>query len=657
MRRALALLALFALTLCARLSVAAPELRLAPAGDGPVELLGAGGEYLGRFTVQNVGSEPLEAVSLSVRSGGELAPYVPREVQVQFKDGAMSANLAPGAKLEGVVRYTPKRDTRVRRFHGHVLASVSNSPEPTALGFQFDTDRLGGDPLKHAPLGLILVPLLVAFVLLLGGTRLPTGSARKLAGGGALVALGLSIVCFARMDPALTRYDGGQGFHWLSRRVVGAGIEIAYGLDGLAISFAVLVPLLVLAAAALGRNEQRPLIWGALSLVQTALALCVVGQDVATVSAGLLLLAVACLMLTRSRETRRAGYIAAGAALVSAAALWLLAVSSSGLLLDGTQTSRVTSFIELSQVIDHGLLAGGHPARICLPLLLLGLLPLLGVPLVGGYARAIAARSSLPVQMVLLTAVSATAGYLLIRLLVGVMPAGLLWSSTTLAIIGVLGAGVAALSALAHKDPAPLVLSLGGIAASLILVALSALTGAAVQAALLLIVARALSVALVLGCPEAVGGSARDDAPPQHPLLLAGTLIGLAGACGAPATVGFIALSETLIASIPLRPWVVPLVAGAMVVGAGAGFAAIARALVAARRPSDSERTPLQLDEPQRIAVVGLSALIVLLGFAPRVWLLRVDASSLDHADKLNPPGLLEVVQAPTSPPMPAHFS
>jgi NADH:ubiquinone oxidoreductase subunit 4 (subunit M) len=288
--------------------------------------------------------------------------------------------------------------------------------------------------------------------------------------------------------------------------------------------------------------------------------------------------------------------------------------------------------------------------------MLLGLLPLLGVPLLGGYARAIAARSSLPVQTVLLAAVSATAGYLLIRLLVGVMPAGVLWSSTTLAAIGVLGAGVAALSALAHKEPAPLALSLGGIAASLTLVALSALTGAAVQAALLLIVARALSVALVLGGSGALRGSAQDDAQPQHPLLLAGTLVGLAGACGAPATVGFIALSQTLIASIPLRPWVVPLVAVAMVVGAGAGFAAIARALVAARRPSGAERDAPQLDEPQRIAVLGLSALIVLLGFAPRVWLLRIDASSLDHADKLNPPGLLEVVQAPTSPRMTTHF-
>jgi NADH-quinone oxidoreductase subunit M len=236
------------------------------------------------------------------------------------------------------------------------------------------------------------------------------------------------------------------------------------------------------------------------------------------------------------------------------------------------------------------------------------------------------------------------------------VPAGLIWSSTTLAVIGIIGACLAALLGLARKTPAQLAHSLGGMAASLSLVALSAMTGAAVQAAILLIVARALSLAAVLGA-AGLAGDAEGQASRWHPLLLAGTLIGLAGACGAPATLGFIALSETLLATIPLRAWVLPFVAVAVIVGAGAGFSAIARMVATHRRTAASGAALPQLDEPQRIAVLALSALIVLLGFAPRPWLLRIDASSLDHADKLNPPGLLEVVQAPTSTLTPTHFS
>ena len=657
MSRALGLLLLLALVCFSGLAGAAPKIRLIAEKDAPgIELRGAAREYSGRFTILNTGTEAVEISKLEVRTGGEYAPHVPRETKVEMEAGR--TRIAPGAKAEAVVRYAPKRESRVRRFRGHVLVAAAGDPEPQAIGIAFNAHRLEGDPLRHFPFALILIPLVVAIGLLLVRKKLPPDAARKVVGAGALGSLALSLACAVRMDPALSRYDGGQGFHWLERTILipRASIEIAYGLDGLSVTFAILIPLLVLASAALGRRETRTAIWAALALVQAALSMIIVGQDVATVSMGWVALAGASAWLCRVHGLGRAGAVAAGAPLVTAAGLWLLALSSKGLLLDGTAVTRVTSFMELPYVIDHGVLAGGHPARIVVPLLLIGLLPLLGVPLLGGYAKPLAQRASLPVQIVLLAAVSATAGYGLVRFLVGLVPAGLIWSSKTLVALGIAGALLAALSAVSRKDHRGLVLSLGGISASLTLVALGSLTGAAVQAALLLVVARTLSVVAVLSAASLAQTEQTGDAevPTADPVLLGCTVVGLAGASGAPATVGFIALAQTVIATMPLRTWAVPLIVAAVILGAGAGFAAIQRALSAAK---EGERDRVSLGESERATILALGVLILVLGFAPRLWLYRIDSSSLDHADKLNPPGLLEVVRAPTCTRTPSHFS
>ncbi|MEZ4225793.1 MAG: hypothetical protein R3B13_32875 [Polyangiaceae bacterium] len=635
MTRLVALLTCLAVQLVALLSWGGP-LRLTPeSGPAPMTLMGSGSEYRASFSLLNTSAEPIEVSAVTIRTGGEFEPAVPRDTKVELDGGRSSVQLAPGGKIQGVVTYRPARDARARQFSGHVRVTAAGEA-PVALGFQFDVARVSGSMLPYLPLALVLIPLGVALFLFFGGGRLAADMARKVAGGGALASLVLAAVAFAYADPNLSRYDGGQGFHWLTRRIVSGGVEVAYGLDGLNLTFALLLPLLFLVAAAVGRSEARPGIWGALALLQAALSAIVVGQDVLTVSVGFLVLWLTVLVLTRVFDCVRAGYLPAAAALIAVMALVVLGQSCSGLLLDGRPASWVTSFLELPFVVDAGNLAGGHPARIIVPLLLASLLPLMGAPLVGGYARALLRRASTPVQIALLAGVGATAGYMLLRVLVGVMPSGLLWAARAVTVLGVVGATLGAISAARTSSAAERTLALGSVLTSLSLVALGSLTGAAVQAAVLLVVARSLSVALVLAASTA-------GSPVTRAL---GRALGLATAGGAPLTLGFVALSETLVAALPLHPWVAPVLLIALGFGGALGLHGALRE-VQQLRGASLQADP---DETRDSAVLVLAALVVLLGIAPRSWLLRVDASHLDHADRLNPPGLLEVVRAPTCP-------
>lgn len=669
MTRAMLAVLLAVVSLLVSLPASAVPLALrADGGARMLELAEANGDLIGRFTIENSTSDRIQITGLSLRRGAEQDGFAPRDMTVQLEEGTSVATLEPGAKKAGVVRWTKPRGIAFERGYAMVLVHTADSETPVALGVSYRSPG-GGDPaLPWIPVGLVLVPLLGALGVL-GAARRRDGAkraVRTVVGASAGVSLLLALYALLRFDPALTRFDGSEGFFVLYRRLVG-GVELGFGLDGLSLSFALLLPLLVLAAVGSGRLAEDHREWSSLLLAHAGLALVVVSLDVAGTSVGLAL--VGAVIATSGgfeqapKWTRWTAPVGAG---LVVAGLLLLPLGVAGLTVEGGATRYPTAMLELSRVLagDTTLLGGVHRAVVVWPLLVLGTGALLGLPLLGAWARPLAS-SRAALAVVVVGGLGAVGGYLLLRTGALVFPMALAWSTPALAVFGAVAALVAALEACRCSRWSQGLVPLASVSGGLAFVAIGSLTAIGLQAAVVLLVGRALGLAGALGVRSAlaervgregvdrVSGLAR-----EHPLLALVAAVAAATLAGLPCDALFVGVAETVVGSLPSAP-VATLIT---LLALGLATAAAARAWLAlglGKFPEElrgsSRLVPFAGKLPplrgaEKLGLLGFAALTILLGVAPRGWLLRVDGAALDHGGRVNPPGALEVVQTPTEP-------
>lgn len=674
-RRALVVIAAVLVVLFARVAVArSGGLVARPAvGVAPVELVPRAGGYAGGIVLENRGSKPLRVESLELRDGPDTDPRLPPGVEATFSDGASTALLAPGESKQVEVRWNVPTPVVARQLFGQVLFHVQDA---APLAVAFHAELAGGAPLGgHALTWLLLLPLFgvvgVAGLRIVGYEKL-----RALRWAGVAVALAqlaLALGIYAVFDPAFTRYDGNDGFQMIERArlLPGLGVEYAVGVDGTSLALVLLVPILVLAASLWSYTIDRALVryWTLLFVLDAALIGAFVSLDLALLGVFLLVAVGAVVWLLAGSSPRRAPafklatYALGAVILLAIAGVYLSGHAGTSYLLDGRTAPRTFSIIDLSHAefsSGSARLFGYRAVKALWTALFVAFAVLAAVVPFHGWMDDAVERAPAPVALLVMGALPALGVYGMVRLLFGVLPLGTRWAAFTMMALGVASMLHAGFSALAQTELRRLVACASRFQSGVALVGLGSLTSIGIQGALAAVVFQGVTVALLTGVAGALddrvettrfsdlGGLAR-----ELPLFALVAAAGFAAAFAAPLSAGFIPVLMAVISVAASRPLVALLAAGALLPMALACVRAFSRLMLGDVPPRWAESPLLEphggrfpgLSVRERYALVPLAVLVVVLGLWPRPVLYLLDASALDHASRVNPPGPAQIVR------------
>jgi NADH-quinone oxidoreductase subunit M len=656
-------LLLVALVWAPRVAWAEPSVAVrAASGDLPMELQQESGSFNGKLVVRNKAASAV-TVKATLLSGDDVDPRLPAGMTARFLPALDEVTLSPGQQRELTIDWLPPRGQRIHELYGRVLLDTGDSETRTAVGFHLVPPGSDVGLAGHLLSILILVPFVGAVAMLLLRGREPrAGSARSVLAGAAVAQLLVLAWASSRFDVGFTRFFGGDGLQLVERvpLVRSLGIEWFLAIDGISLVLAVTAPMLVLVAA-FSSSDSRELAksGGLLLLLDTAMTGLFVSFDLAVLWGFLALALVAALLLVafaaRAPRLPRGLAIAFGASIVLVGvATWQLSgTAAPAWALNGTRLSRVFDLAELG----HGgylpataTWLGVHPVKAIYAFLFLGSLITMGVPPFHGWLGATLERIPAPVAVVVAGGLPLIGTYVLVRVGYAALPTGTAWAAPALGVYGLVAALYAALALLAAGDMGRAVGRAAALASGLVLVGLSSLTAIGLQSVLLLLVSRALWVALLVlvvawlrarhGTTEV---SALAGVANGRPLFGALAFVGLAAAAGAPGTLTFLGEMGVVAGALPLRKLVallVPIVL--LIAAAGCGRLFLSVFTGERRVPEDNDvsgfwddRVPLAL----AICLVGL-------GLAPRPLTSVSDSACLDQAERPNPPGVFEVVDA-----------
>ena len=631
MRRFIAFFVVLSVLLTTAVCFAGAPVKVHPLrGPAPARMVAEDGDWVTHFVVENVSGGPVQIQELRLLGGDEHDPLLPRGMKVAFTDGSPHGRLAAGESKEGIVRWSPPKGSEIPEIHGHLLVVMEGHAD-VALGF---AAVLHGQTGAQNPLlWWVLVPLLGAAIAF--GVRGRGNLERQLVFVVAAAQLAIGIWLAARFDPRFTRFDGASGYQWLERVLLSKqwGIEYALGVDGVSLSWLFVVPLTLLAALGLGSNGARRVPWHWLLALCASVSFGVVTLDLA-LWLGSWLLAVLFVVLTLMDDAalaKRVGVVL-GVGIVLVAVSVVLSSGSIGSLwlLDGSHATRSFSLIDLSHAaarVGAAPILGLAPMQVLYPLLLVGCLVLMGAAPLHGWLSAVAARASAPVATVVIGALSSAAGYGLLRVAYTTLPSGVRWAAPATCAVGALVVLAGALASWVQKDRRALVADAIAAQTGFVLLAVGGLTAIGVQGAIVVLAGRALLAPLLLG---ALGSESH--------VLGVDRGVGFAAVVALPGTVGFVGVGLASLGALPKQPvWAFVALAALVILGAQ-----LHRAAKVGREGA--------LPTSDALGSVAVAAVLsLLLGVWPHPWLFRVDAGVLDLAARVNPPGLLEVVRAPTS--------
>lgn len=641
MKRWIALLALLLVTLAGRVAGAGPiELR-AKAGSLPVELQPQTGSFGARLVVENRGAEPLE-LEVSLREGGETDPRLPVGMRARFVDGGKTALLKPGEQREIEVELTTARGRRLHEVYGHVLLKADDHPQ-AAAGFHLAPPGAEAGPAgRHLSL-IWLVPLLGALVLFaLRGREPRPGAGRMIWVGASGGQVALWVWAVSRFDPFHTRFAGGDGAQLVERLPLlrGLGLEYALGVDGTTLALASSVALVGLLAALVSEDARAG---GFSLLIVSGVTGALLALDLGLMLASWLVAVVAGVLALAATDRQ----LARGAALVLglgfvlvAFAVWQLSgTATPALALDGSAAPRVFSLLELSHggyVPRVSTVLGAHPVKVVYTCLFLGSALTLGVAPFGGWLAAAAARAPASLALLLGGAVTVLGVHALYRIGFAAVPNGAAWAAPAVAVFGVAGTAYASLVALATDDARRFPMLALSASAGAILVGVASLTAAGLQGALLIALCRGLTLTLCFGAL-----AMRRDAPGSRLVVALGVVAWVAAAAG-PGTLAFTGALSSIVGALPTLRGLALAEAFALVLLSASAVRSFRRAFSA---PGGGAATL----PPEREMSAALTAAILLLvlGLWPRPLLRLIDSSCLDHAQRVNPPGALEIVRQP----------
>jgi|RhiMethySRZTD1v2_1073278.scaffolds.fasta_scaffold45843_2 NADH:ubiquinone oxidoreductase subunit 4 (subunit M) len=650
-------LALLAVLLVARVASGEPlpDLALrAKSGALPLELAREGNAWVGELRLENRGAVAVD-VRVRPRTGTELLPRLPPTVSANFAGGKAVARIEPGQSQAIVVRWAPGHKRRPRELYGQIEVELDASRRLIA-GFHADAVA---SPLGSRPLSALLVlPLIGLFVLAILGRRRPvTQGLWKVVAAVSGAQLVLAVALHAAFVPALNRYDGNDGFQFIERSVLerGLGIEYALGVDGISIGLVAFVAFAILGFALLGTRwsgrKARP--WGFVLLVDLGVMGALVATDLALVLGFFWLSLLGSAALVASAGDREASGAAVRFAplaaiaftLVLVACLWIARSAGPSYLVDGTETARTFSLAELS----HADLTG---QRLVLPYvaIVLGLGALMGLAPLHAWLSGTIAR--LPAALALLVNLGTVtvASYLLLRLGYGVLPRGTAWAAPALSGLAALSVLWGAFSSAVHGDLRRLLAAAGAVNVGIALLSFSSLTAIGVAGYVVAIQSHTLSMVLWFGLTASLRdrtGSTELDrvgaAVAAAPLLLPIAAVGVLSQLGAPGSLGFVAQMLAIFGAAPLRPLAV----------AGALFGLIAIAFFQLRRLRSLGVEPgpelgalaRPLGVRERTILIASAVAVVMAGVWPAPLFSVIAESALDHAERVNPPGPLEIAE------------
>jgi NADH-quinone oxidoreductase subunit M len=314
------------------------------------------------------------------------------------------------------------------------------------------------------------------------------------------------------------------------------------------------------------------------------------------------------------------------------------------LLVDGSRAPRVFSLIELGHggfVPVERTLFGVHRVAVVYGALFVGGLLTLGVPPLSSWLTLLTTRAPAHATIPVSGGITLLGGYGLVRVGFTALPAASAWAAPAAATLGVLGAVYASFLVAGAKDLRRFVAAALAAQASFVLIGLSSLTGIGVQAALLLMIGRALFAAVGLGL-DAVGLGEASSPEPAHELLR--HLVVLAGAAG-PGSLGFLGVLSALAGAMPTQP--AAALAGLLPALCLGGAALRFELGGSTRSLAGSGASPVR--ERDTTVLLTLAVLLLGLGLWPRPILRLADSSCLDQAEHVNGPSVMEIASAPAT--------
>jgi NADH-quinone oxidoreductase subunit M len=622
-----------------------------------------------RIALENAGPSAIQVTSLYARTT-EAERRMPGALAATAEGGAAKFTLASGERRPIVVRWDRAGARGVGLFGHLVIESDDRVAQQIAVPVVADPHGGLGAHLGSAIVGAPFLGLLVVLALI-ASRRVDRKTTRWVALVAVCVQAALVLFLVRAFDPALGRDDGNDGLQFVERAVLlrSVGVEWALGIDGLGLpllgSASVLSIGAVVAAFRVEREtggQQAAIL--AFSAAAHGLILAIDGALFCAFLAAAIGSAWALITGDGSPPRRRAAtvYAMAGAVAVATIAFVLVRLSKaapSSFLIDGT---RAHGFLlgELARV-DFVELAGegrlfGLPfvAGAFVALLLASMLLLPVAPLHGPTSRALSEADG-PATLLLFGVGTRLGLLVLLRLALPLLPQGARWASPSLAFLGAASIVWAGLVALGAGDLRRAVAQLGVAHGGLVLLGIAAGTPQAISG---LVVEGALG-----GCALAAAGFAACLVPERlqirafarlggiavdAPLLAIVAAAAFVAAGCAPGLAGFVGPFLILVGSFPLHRGATLLAGVGLLVVFAAALVAFARIFLGPFAGRLRESPYLEahggvvpdLDRRERIVAIGLLAIALVLGLAPRTIIDLGRNGAQDLGARVAPEGL-----------------
>lgn len=621
----------------------AVELQYAPDGE----------TMYGEFVIQNKcsGSKTVTHASMNPH---EHVPRIPPFVTAEIEGAkGQPVVLEPGKQRRVVVRWKYSA-TRAREFHGLAGVYLSDGRLGRLVPVHAARPRdLGpwGDRALSFIVGFPLVGVLLALVLRV----LRRDTPRNLAVASALVFaanVAFVLAICVRFDNQFSRADGNDGLQFVERSVWlnYAGIEWFLGLDGLSLTLVLMTSIAGLLAAIASTHLRDRAVWFHLLapvVVSSAVGV-FVAQDIFFVCLFWLIGAFAATGLVASRsknEAYRFGALAlAGTVFLGASAYWLYSHSNPTYLVNGEIVVKTCGLPDLSRVdwvdLDWGYLFGARGIVIVWSALFVAFVLRLVT------LKSVLAEMDTPTNMLLPAASVGTGIYGLLRLNVGMMPAGTRWAATTVIVLGIVMIFVFASLARLQTNVKSWLAHAATAYAGFALVGIGSCTPQGIAAAVHVAVSLMLGIGLLAMLAQALDTRAgtHDGGLSKGVPLFTGTfLIAVFVLVGLPGLAGFWGPLLAIVGVFPRQPLLGVWAIVAFVVLCAVGMRINGRMLFGAvdEKRRKSQWADLQWDE--LLVLVPLVVIAVGLGISPRTLFSLLDSVILDLHRLVDAAGAMQV--------------
>ncbi len=446
------------------LSVASPS----GSGAGPLVLAARGQAWTGEFTIQNIGSGPLQVMRIAILDDDDDARS-PVGLSARLAGGsALPVTVRPGESRGVLVSWDRSNAARVRQaFAQVVVTSTDEERGEVAMGVVTRLPTGLGWIGAHALSLLVLLPLLTLVVALAAsaagwsGGRFLRATSLVVAGVEWLLALWI----YRDFVPGFGRADGNDGFQLVERSVMSgpAGLEWYVGVDRTSILLVVLLATLAFLAET-GTEGRSPRCHGALALLTSGVMGSLLALDLGVFFVAWQAVPVALVLLVgpatapgSPRTARRLGFRGAIGAMAMLVAFFALSrASGRSFLVDGRSVAHTMSIPELARTS----FAAGFQGRILgLPLVdaIWGLLLVVvaaatPVMLPGEWLPDVLERAPAAAAAFLGGVVVVLGPYLVTRVGVGAVPEGARWAGPAIATLGALAMVRATMRAIEQRE-------------------------------------------------------------------------------------------------------------------------------------------------------------------------------------------------------------